>query len=249
MRLPAHVSAVGLSALLAVGLILADLAVTRYTRATEAEQDALLRSLEPVKFELETERRGRRLIQVEGTRRKTELKATLDQERLMLLEEQTLLPDERRMLQGQLDILQTELTLDAGRSAIVILKKSTPTASAAITQESLAMFLSDRDQNPKWGRIKKIVVVGKKLNPTPNRPDWFYTEINEEVPPLNAPGRLMKGALGDRALFLERGLIVHSQATDPEGHGMVKHTCLQVEPRAMAALYHAAYVGTPLLFP
>lgn len=249
MRLPAHVSAVGLTALLAAGLLLADRAVTRQVRAAESEEDTLLKSLEPIKFELETERRGRQLIQVEVTRRKTELKATLDSERLALLEEQKLLPDERRMLQGQLDILQTELSLDAGRGAIVILKKSTPTASAGITPESLAAFLSDRDQNPRWARIKKVVVVGRKLNPTPNRPDWFYSEINEEVPPLNAPGRLMKGALGDRAIFLERGLIIHSLATDVEGHGMVQHKCLQVEPRAMAALYHAAYVGTPLALP
>ncbi len=249
MRLPPHVSAVGLTALLAAGLLFADRAVTRQVRATEAEQETLLKSLEPIKFELETERRGRQLIQVEVTRRKTELKATLDSERLALLEEQKLLPDERRMLQGQLDILQTELVLNAERGAIIVLKKSTPTVTLSLTADRLAAFQAERAQNPGWDRIKRVVVVGKKLNPTPNRPDWFYTEINEEVPPLNAPGRLMKGALGDRALFLERGLIIHSQATDAEGHDMVKHKCLQVEPRAMAALYHAAYVGTPLALP
>lgn len=179
----------------------------------------------------------------ETAARREELIQVLAAENAALKQAIAFLPRERRALLGQLDILLTSVVLDRDRGQLVIWRKDKLQAELPIVPESLQAFLQAPLPN------HPLTVQAKLKNPIPNRPEWAYTDINLEIPPLNSPERLMKGALGDLAVYCDQRLIIHSVATDRAGHNQVKHHCLELAQKRMARLYRTVFVGTPIVFP
>lgn len=87
----------------------------------------------------------------------------------------------------------------------------------------------------------------KERNPVWNRPDWWYLEHQQPLPPTDSPERSSTGDLGEAALYLGQELAIHG-TQHPELLGKrVSHGCIRISNSAIIRLYHNVQVGTPVL--
>ena len=84
-------------------------------------------------------------------------------------------------------------------------------------------------------------------------PDWHFIEKGAPVPPENHPSRLMRGIMGNTAIFLGDGIAIHGTNQpellldpDPEAR-RVSHGCIRLTNEAARSLMHMVDVGTPVL--
>lgn len=84
-------------------------------------------------------------------------------------------------------------------------------------------------------------------------PDWHYVEKGLPIPPVNSPARLMRGVMGNTAIYLGDGIAIHGTSTpglllnpDPERR-RVSHGCIRLTNEDARALMHMVDVGTPVL--
>ena len=89
-----------------------------------------------------------------------------------------------------------------------------------------------------------MTVRDKRVDPVWIKPDWAFVEANAAVPPLNSPDRLVKGHLGDYALLLGGGIMIHG-TTDIGSLGRnASHGCIRLGREDLRYVYQAADVGT-----
>jgi len=84
-------------------------------------------------------------------------------------------------------------------------------------------------------------------------PDWHFVERGLPIPPDNDPSRLMRGVMGNTALYLGDGIAIHGTNNpelllhpDPERR-RVSHGCIRLTNEAARSLMHMVTVGTPVL--
>ncbi len=84
-------------------------------------------------------------------------------------------------------------------------------------------------------------------------PDWYYVERGLPIPPADDPARVMRGIMGNTAIFLGDGIAIHGTDRpelllnpDPEAR-RVSHGCIRLTNEAARTLMHMVDVGTPVL--
>lgn len=84
-------------------------------------------------------------------------------------------------------------------------------------------------------------------------PDWHFIEKGEPVPPQDHPSRIMRGIMGNTAIFLGDGIAIHGTNQpelllnpDPDAR-RVSHGCIRLTNEAARTLMHMVEVGTPVL--
>ena len=84
-------------------------------------------------------------------------------------------------------------------------------------------------------------------------PDWHYVEKGLPIPADNSPSRLMRGVMGNTAIYLGDGIAIHGTNQpqlllnpDPERR-RVSHGCIRLTNEDARALMHMVDVGTPVL--
>ena len=84
-------------------------------------------------------------------------------------------------------------------------------------------------------------------------PDWHFIEKGVAVPPESHPSRIMRGIMGNTAIFLGDGIAIHgtNQPTlllnpDPDAC-RVSHGCIRLTNESARELMHMVDVGTPVL--
>jgi lipoprotein-anchoring transpeptidase ErfK/SrfK len=84
-------------------------------------------------------------------------------------------------------------------------------------------------------------------------PDWHYVEKGLPIPASNSPARLMRGVMGNTAIYLGDGIAIHGTNQpglllnpDPERR-RVSHGCIRLTNEDARALMHMVDVGTPVL--
>jgi|UniRef100_A0A7V6CMQ8 L,D-transpeptidase ErfK/SrfK len=98
----------------------------------------------------------------------------------------------------------------------------------------------------KWRFVtpKGVLRVLRKIkDPIWYKPDWAFIEERKPIPPPNSPLRRVKGMLGDYALDLGGGIMIHGT---PQEHLLgqpVTHGCLRVEKEGIKMLYDSLKLG------
>ncbi len=84
-------------------------------------------------------------------------------------------------------------------------------------------------------------------------PDWHFIEKGVPVPPENHPSRIMRGIMGNTAIFLGDGIAIHGTNQpellfnpDPDAR-RVSHGCIRLTNESARTLMHMVDVGTPVL--
>jgi len=86
-------------------------------------------------------------------------------------------------------------------------------------------------------------IQSKRTNPVWVKPDWAFVEAGLPVPPLGSPERVERGVLGDYALALGDGYLIHGTLYQRLLGRPVTHGCVRLGDADLEAVYHALPVG------
>jgi hypothetical protein len=90
----------------------------------------------------------------------------------------------------------------------------------------------------------KYTVLGKKTNPVWKRPDWSFVEEGLPIPSANAEARFEYGVLGDYALSLGDGYMIHGTIYKRFLGMPVTHGCVRLNDEDLEAVYTTLNIGS-----
>lgn len=89
-------------------------------------------------------------------------------------------------------------------------------------------------------------VQSKVTLPVWTKPDWAFYEEGKKPPPARSPERLEEGVLGEYALGLGDGYLIHGTLYKRMLGKSVTHGCIRLDDDALAFVYREASIGTPV---
>lgn len=87
-------------------------------------------------------------------------------------------------------------------------------------------------------------VQGKVTNPVWRRPDWSFVEEGLPIPPANDPSRWEAGVLGDYALSIGNGYLIHGTIYKRFLGMPVTHGCIRMNDDDLETVYKALEIGS-----
>ena len=87
-------------------------------------------------------------------------------------------------------------------------------------------------------------IQGKTTHPSWRRPDWSFVEEGLPVPPQNDPSRYEYGVLGDYALALGEGYLIHGTLYKRLLGMPVTHGCVRLNDEDLEAIYNNLSIGS-----
>jgi hypothetical protein len=90
----------------------------------------------------------------------------------------------------------------------------------------------------------KRSIHGKITNPSWNRPDWSFIEEGLPVPPKNSPSRYESGVLGDYAMSIGDGYLIHGTIYKRFLGMPVTHGCVRLNDEDLEAVYNTLNIGS-----
>jgi L,D-transpeptidase ErfK/SrfK len=107
--------------------------------------------------------------------------------------------------------------------------------------------LLDAGENQQWifktpkGQFR---ILGKAADPVWNKPDWAFVEEGLPVPPKNHPDRFEYGTLGDYALALGQGYLIHGTLYQRFLGLPVTHGCIRLGDEDLKIVYKNLDIGS-----
>lgn len=101
----------------------------------------------------------------------------------------------------------------------------------------------------KWRFVtpKGVLRVLRKIKePIWYKPDWAFIEEKKPIPPPNSPLRRVKGMLGDYALDLGGGIMIHGTPYEHLLGLPVTHGCIRVGKEGIKMLYDSLKLGAKI---
>jgi hypothetical protein len=90
----------------------------------------------------------------------------------------------------------------------------------------------------------KRSIHGKITNPSWNRPDWSFIEEGLPVPPKNSPERYESGVLGDYAMSIGDGYLIHGTIYKRFLGMPVTHGCVRLNDEDLEVVYNTLNIGS-----
>ncbi len=87
-------------------------------------------------------------------------------------------------------------------------------------------------------------VLGKARNPVWTKPDWAFVEEGLPVPPPDAPERFEYGVLGDYALAIGDGYLIHGTLYQRLLGLPVTHGCIRMGDADLEVVYSTLRIGS-----
>lgn len=112
---------------------------------------------------------------------------------------------------------------------------------------STGSYISLEGENKKWvfktprGDFK---VLGKLTKPVWRKPDWAFVEEGLPIPSANHPSRFEKGVLGDYALAIGNGYLIHGTLYQRFLGQPVTHGCIRMSDSDLKIVYETLPVGS-----
>jgi lipoprotein-anchoring transpeptidase ErfK/SrfK len=90
----------------------------------------------------------------------------------------------------------------------------------------------------------KYWIHGKKTNPVWKRPDWSFVEEGAKIPSANDDSRYEYGVLGDYALTLGDGYMIHGTIYKRFLGMPVTHGCVRLNDDDLKVVYNTLNIGS-----
>lgn len=87
-------------------------------------------------------------------------------------------------------------------------------------------------------------ILGKIVDPVWIKPDWAFVEESLPIPPRNHPDRLEYGTLGDYALTLGDGYLIHGTLYQRFLGLPVTHGCVRLSDDDLEVVFHSLNIGS-----
>ncbi len=92
----------------------------------------------------------------------------------------------------------------------------------------------------------ELRVQAKTINPVWIKPDWAFIEEGEPIP-QNSQERIEKGVLGEYALSLGNGYLIHGTLYARLLGRNITHGCIRVGDQDLRELYSTVQIGTKVI--
>ncbi|MEW6751562.1 MAG: L,D-transpeptidase [Candidatus Latescibacterota bacterium] len=89
-------------------------------------------------------------------------------------------------------------------------------------------------------------VLYKQYLPVWLKPDWAFIEENEKIPAAGSPERLEEAVLGEYALGMGDGYLIHGTLWKRYLGQSVTHGCVRLDDADLELVYNNAVIGTPI---
>jgi lipoprotein-anchoring transpeptidase ErfK/SrfK len=86
-------------------------------------------------------------------------------------------------------------------------------------------------------------VRGKITDPVWRKPDWAFVEEGLPIPPAGHPSRYERGVLGDYALAIGNGYLIHGTLYQRFLGLPVTHGCIRMNDADLKVVYNTLPVG------
>jgi lipoprotein-anchoring transpeptidase ErfK/SrfK len=109
------------------------------------------------------------------------------------------------------------------------------------------IMLQAASGNKKWvfkTPRGKYWIHGKKTNPVWKRPDWSFVEEGSKIPSANDDSRYEYGVLGDYALTLGDGYMIHGTIYKRFLGMPVTHGCVRLNDDDLKVVYNTLNIGS-----
>jgi len=127
-----------------------------------------------------------------------------------------------------------------------VLKKGDTVIRQGLCSTGSFVLLETRDRSRAWmfSTPRGVYrVQQKKQNPVWKRPDWAFVEEGRPVPAPDASERYERGVLGDYALILGHGYMVHGTLYQRFLGRPVTHGCVRLGDDDLEAVYRNLEIG------
>lgn len=104
---------------------------------------------------------------------------------------------------------------------------------------------ADSTQHWVFETPKGVLTVKNKIpNPVWRKPDWAFIEEGLKPPPLNHHSRYERGVLGDYALDLGNGYLIHGTLYQRFLGQSVTHGCVRLNDEDLSSVYNSLVPGS-----
>jgi lipoprotein-anchoring transpeptidase ErfK/SrfK len=140
----------------------------------------------------------------------------------------------------------TYIVIDQTQNRIY-LKKENQTLLEAVCSAGSGMVLKESTgKKREWvfdtprGQFE---VQNRIQNPVWRKPDWAFVEENEPIP-KNSADRMESGSLGEYALYLGKGYMIHGTLYERLLGRAVSHGCVRVGKEDLRKIWASTKIGT-----
>jgi len=167
---------------------------------------------------------------------------------LLLVKEQKALEKEIARLEYRLQSYTPRshyLVINSTRNDFFLYKGNTLIRQGKCSTGSYLQL--ENGDNQKWlfktpkGEFR---IRGKKTSPVWKKPDWAFVEEGLPVPSAHHPSRFEYGVLGDYALSLGHGYLIHGTLYQRYLGLPVTHGCVRLNDDDLEKVYHSLDIGS-----
>lgn len=129
------------------------------------------------------------------------------------------------------------------------MRKNSKTIREMIVSTGSGSILEDPSGDRKWVFDTPrgvLTVQSKKIDPVWTKPDWAFIENGESIP-KDLKDRMEEGVLGDYALDLGNGYLIHGTLYTRLLGRNITHGCVRVGDEDLKTLYNTAAIGTKVI--
>lgn len=141
----------------------------------------------------------------------------------------------------------TYVIIDAGRNLLTLVKDDRPVLEAVCSTGS-GRALSDPVKKRLWvfdTPRGEFDVRARHPDPVWVKPDWAFLEVGEPIP-RDLAARLAPTELGDYAMDLGDGYLIHGTLYERALGLSITHGCVRLGARDLDMVYHSVRIGTPV---
>ncbi len=146
---------------------------------------------------------------------------------------------------GSLRPRGTYLVIDAGANRVQLMRDDA-VIREGICSTGSGVRLLDPTQPRSWvfDTPRGEFTIQRKINePIWTKPDWAFVEVGESLP-RNWSERLEEGVLGDYALDLGQGYLIHGTLFERALGLHVTHGCVRLGAKDLEAIFKNVNIGT-----
>ena len=154
-------------------------------------------------------------------------------------------------LEGELAALaprNTYIVIDRGNNRLWLRNREGVVHEAVVSTGSGAILQEAGGQERRWTfdtPAGEHRVLGKRPNPVWVKPDWAFLEEGQD-PPAQLRERFEKGTLGEWALDLGDGYMIHGTLYERLLGRSITHGCIRVGQEDLRVVEGSARPGTPV---
>lgn len=164
-------------------------------------------------------------------------------------------PGEKKTLDNRLALLKRQISRFTPGNAFLIINTTENTFALYKNNQvirkglcSTGSFIRlevDSTKSYTFETPKGVLSVQNKIvKPVWRKPDWAFIEEGLPVPPPNHPSRYERGVLGDYALSLGDGYLIHGTLYQRFIGMPVTHGCVRLGDDDLTAVYQTLQVGS-----